>query len=291
MKIFTPCWGLKHLDLLEHCLGRCLSWPKNAQSIKGAEWFFVCETDYEVEEISRIANKITNSCIQITIFRMEKLSTRDYGMAIITAFREAVARCIKQNEPMLIATVDFLFGDGTIDAFAKATVDPGSCASIAHMRVLPSAMDELFDCPTNSKLISIGLRHPHVTWSESEARMYKGGIRHFPITENIIGVQHYMPSPFFCKFINSDIDYMNEPHDGLLPGWGIIDHCLPSHLLHNGRLRYIGSSDAAVLLEVTDHDKNVSPLNGPEDPPNTYFKTKFHNQIQRQFISVFRGET
>lgn len=290
LKIFTPCWGEKHISLLKNCLGKSLSWPKNNAAIQGAEWFFVAEDPKEADLITNAVKPFFKG--QISVCVVKDLSKYDVGISLMGPLKFAMENCIKENAQFLMATPDFIYGEGTIDAFKAIAEEPGSCVSIAHMRVLPSILhpDEYLDkLPfSNDYLVSLGFKHAHVTFSEANQRRYRGGVHVTDISPNIKAVQHYLPSPFFCNFIEKDLTSFEQIHEGKVPGFGIWDHVWPTKLIEDGRLRYIGSSDAAMMLEVTDADKNVAPLDEPHE--TGFFKKNLHNKIQKQFLYIYRGE-
>lgn len=278
MKIFTPCWGEKHIELLDTCLGMSLRWPKNNKSIENAEWIVLTSDEAEANKTAPIIKRISSSS-KITIHP---------GGRLIDSLVAGIHSCLKDQEPMLMATPDFIYGDGTIDAFKAIAGKPGICASIAHMRVLPSVLPPLrtwkMRPPINCELMEIGFDHPHISWRHSEEGCEKpmsqlGGIRWNDLGCGIKAVRHYLPSPFFCNFIEADLKVFTGTD---FVHW---DHTWPSNLLMDNRLRYIGSSDAACMIEVTDADMNVPDI-GEGDG---YARNFFHNKIQGQFVSIFRG--
>ena len=285
LKIFTPCWGKKHISLFRRCLGLSLSWPRNNASIKNAEWVIACESEEDASAIFPIVKLISPFCSMIAYIHPE-ISKVDSGMALIDSLVLTIKSCHQEGIPLLMATPDFIFGEGTIDAFKEVGSEAGSCVSIAHMRVLPQILDCLKQPIPNASLITLGLKYAHVTFSECNERFHYGGVRKTEISSKVYAIEHHMPSPFFCNFTQNDIDSFTSIQHGKLPGFGAWDHTWPTHLLNEGRLRLIGSSDAAMMLEVTDPDKNVPPI----DDRQHFVNKHLHNRIQKQFISVFRGE-
>lgn len=288
MKIFCPVWGRKYISLLQEALGESLSWPKNNASIKGAEWIFTVSDQAEVSQIKEIALQI-DPLSQHKFFVCDALKNPqvDSGMVLIEVLKHTISACLEENTPLLMATPDFIYGDGTIDAFKAVTKEPGSCASIAHLRVWPDILGFLPDQPSNEELTGLAFEYAHQSFAESPANLYKGGLEKIFISPKLYAIRHYMPSPFFVNFLPKDLEHFNEVHEGKPPGFGMWDHVWPTHLLHEARLRYIGSSDVAMMIEITDKDKNVPPMNDTGEVG--FFRNHFHNRLQSQFISVFRG--
>lgn len=295
MKIFCPVWGEKHISLLKNALVLSLKWPKNRKAIQGAEWIVTTESENELDQISKIIRTLGDH--KVTDHFVPGISAPgvDTGQALITPLRETIKDCIEKNEPMLMATPDFIYADGTIDAFKKIGQDQGSCVAIAHMRILPSALKDinrLDESPyqiENDELMSVALNHAHDSWRKSPLNLFRGGIEWQNLGHGIYSVQHYMPSPFYVNFIDEDLTHFQEVNEGRPPGFGLWDHVWPTHLLKAGRLRFVGSSDAAMMVEITDAHKNVPPFNSKNDPRG-FFRTHFHNEIQKQFVSVFRSK-
>jgi hypothetical protein len=99
-----------------------------------------------------------------------------------------------------------------------------------------------------------------------------------------------MPSPFFCNFLQEDLNSFSRFAEGRPPGFGYFDHWWPSDLLINGRFRFIGSSDIACMLEITEPHKNVPPWNEPTDPPDEFMHERLQNLYLKQFVSCFRSQ-
>lgn len=291
MIIYCPVWGDKHIALLENALFKSLSWPKNKAAIKDAEWMITTDSDSSLDRILKIIGGAPYKAAVVPELNIKSIDT---GMILIHTLRAVAKECISSQRPMLMATPDFIYGDGTIAAFKTIASEPGTCATIAHLRAVPHMMGELTGVPTNEELMGLAWKHAHISWLNSNAEnkpgmTYKGGVKWKYLGPGLRAVQHYMPSPFYVNFLEKDIDSFNQPHEGRPPGFGAYDHVWPSSLIEDGRLRYIGSSDAAMMVEMTDPNMNVPPWNEPTDPPG-FFRDHFHNKIQSQFISIFRGK-
>lgn len=294
MRIFTPCWGKSHFELLRSALGKSLSWPKNKKEIEGAEWIFITDTEEEADETKRFVDSFGIPFRHVA-YIAEGISRQgvDCGIILLEPLLITIDHCLRDHDPLLMATPDFIYADGTISAFKEVAYEKGSCASIAHVRALPEITNGItFDPPTNAELLTKALKHPHCSWTGSqvnhpESRFYRGGVQ-WKRHGDLYSVRHWMPSPFFCNFIQEDLDHFKEMDNGLPPAFGMWDHLWPSHLIRENRLRFIGGSDLALMVEVTDADKNVPPVNKTNE--DGFFLNKFHNQIQSQFVSVFRAQ-
>lgn len=287
LKVFCPIWGQKHQKLLKDALLRSLFWEKNRPYIEDAEWLITTDSAGGLElATTNIQEHFPKASIKHFIYPELADPNIDRGMVLIKSVQKAVDICLKESTPMLMATPDFIYGNGTIETFVKVADEPGSCATIANIRVLPSILDQLGD---GDHLASVGFKHLHRSWADSPKNLYRGGVKVKQIQEKMWAVEHFMPSPFYVNFVEEDKNYFREWHEGKPPGYGYWDHVWTKHLLEDGRIKYIGSSDASVMCEVTDENMNVPPLNAAGDPPNKFFRNHFHNNVFSQFTSILKG--
>lgn len=302
MKIFLPCWGDKHIKLFSQAAGRTLAWPKNKASVKGSEWCVLTNGEFNEKDLTRAITTIDEDA-KITFNFCTDLMTSnaDKGPLLLSALLKVVRKCLDDKEPLLMVTPDYVYGDGTIEAIKQVAGNLYS-VSFAHMRVEKKILDELTDPMTNIQVQSLGMKNPHATWTKSHVEAdpgftFWGGIMWRDITKNLYAVTHYLPAPFFVNFHESDLEFFKAkhpfPHDKLT--FALWDHLFPTKLIQEGRLRYIGSSDLACMIEATETEDNW-PDHNPVGIKNGdgYVKTTrlpvFHNMIHQQFVSCFRGE-
>lgn len=295
--VFLPCWGEKHINLLKNCLGVSLKWPKNNKAIAGSNWIIISDSKKSYDQISLIVKDIDQTSTSHAV--IEDKIKYNSGPILLKVLKDVIQSSLQNQTSLLMATPDYIYGDGTIENLKKIGTQKGTCVSFAHMRVLPKILDNILkEVPfNNNDLIRLALKYQHATWADSEesanpGRTYFGGIswEYLNETKSLIGVRHRLPAPFFANFLEEDLTffstYHNHPHDGTFALW---DHLWPSHLIKAGRLRYVGSSDAATMIEVTDKEENIPPIN-PYGITNKddYGQSNLQNQICKQFISIFR---
>lgn len=299
MRIFLPCWGDKHITLLEHCLLKSLSWKSNREAIKGAEWLVTTNTKSEADKIKQTIYDVDGSA---KIFAVASDEVKNPGPFLLSVLKHAIDMCLNDKSPMLMATPDYIYGDGTIKALRELGKEKGSVIGLAHMRVTPKILKYLYQITefgiSNEQLVTLGLQHAHQAWKLSDEGLkegvsYFGGISWKDVSGDykVIAVKHRLPAPFFANFEKSDLEFFNNthssPHDHTFALW---DHLFQSHLLNENRFRYIGSSDLALMLEVTEDEANIPPLNPPDKTnADDYCNRWFHNDMCKQFITVFRG--
>lgn len=300
-KIFCPVWGVKHLDLLDKALLKSLSWPLNRAEIEDAEWMVVTNNEQSFLKAQKSIKCVFPLSKQYSFIYPELIDpTIRVEETLLKALIAAMRRCLKAHTPMLMATPDYIFGDGTIKAF-KLLSQRDECVSMAHMRVLPDILNKISDnAPTNADLLKMGMDHAHETWKGSEISLHNGftvfgAIQWQRLSDKITLVRHWIPAPFYVNFTQDDLDFFENFKEGYynnhlyLKTFALWDHLWAAKVIEQGRLRLIGSSDAAMMIEVTDGDKNL-PRPNPIHQTNKdgYILNQPHNHIQRQFISTIR---
>lgn len=294
---------MEFVELFKKCLGKTLLWPSNFQAIEGAKWIVPTDSEESAHELETFLREKLHAKDVDFVVIPELLSLEyNHGRLLFEALMMAMAECVDKTLPMLMCTPDYIFGDGTIENIKQVAGGDG-CVSFAHMRVLPSVLKEITDDSlSNFAVQTFGFHHPHGTWVLSEKKLdengvtFRGGIswewmRAQDKIDEVCAVEHFLPAPFFVNFKHDDIEFFNKrhgsPHDSTFAVW---DHVWPTKLLQDARLRYIGSSDIACMIEVTGAEKNMPPPNGKGVTNRYGYGLKlFHNQMHRQFISTFRG--
>lgn len=303
--LYSAFWGDHYLDLFKRACFRSLNWPKNQAAIKGSTWNILTRKEH-FEEITKLFDPYDYKVQLIDIGDSQrvagcgfvKTTQCDAGVILLNGLRNEIAYSLQNNSRMIMAPPDTLFGDGTIPNMLKVGKDPGSCVAIAHPRVLPSILDDVETIGatrgaiTNPQLVTMAFKHAHDSFKYAQLgheknNSYIGGISWDVLDVSTWSVSHKLPTAYLADFIPSDYDfYWSQVSFG---GW---DHRWPAeNLIRQSRQRYVGSSDACFVVEITDHDKNVPPKlveNAPKD--GTYWNDHYHNGINKQFSVTFRGE-
>lgn len=298
-------YGQHYIDLFKRACFRSLNWPENKSALAGSTWNISTKQEHfqELEEL------FANSGFKLQLFGIGE-STRvagcgyvptkqcDGGVILLNALREQIFMCLKEKRKLLLAPPDTIFGDGTVTNLIALGGVAQSCVAVAHPRVLPSLIEEVEYLAatrgsiSNASLVTMAKKHAHDSWKYAEVGHEKnnsfiGGISWKTIGQGLYAVTHRLPTVYFADFNNTDWDFW----------WGQVsfgawDHRWPAeNLLRQERQRYVGSSDACMIVEITDHDKNVPPeaSQGTTDPDG-YWNGHYHNGLNRQTTVIFRGE-
>lgn len=298
LHIFTPVWGKHFTSLLELALGKSLQWRLNAAAVANCKWT-ILTTAQEKSEILKTAQKIIPTA-SITVLTNDRLTEPNapIGALKMQALLKAIRECLDDKTPMLMSTPDFIWADGSIQNMIDESYPAegqGLCVSIAHMRALPRFIEALGNNRMSAQsMVEVGLSHAHPAWNRCSINDAQNGIYHAGVSVRyldcgrLITVQHQMPSPFLVNFKESDLEEFARWKGVTPPAFGEWDHNWPSKLLEEGRLRYIGSSDVAFMVEITEADMNVPPLEPARTPHDQFFRVEPSVKIQKQFISTFR---
>ncbi len=276
MIIFTPCWGQPYIDWLKRGLLQSFMWPKNYKSIANAQWeIFTTHESYE--EVRSINFPIETSV---------------HVVPLLQGLVNTVEKCLAENQPLLMATADMIFSDGTIDTFKKVGRQPFTAVSMAHVRVLPDFLENVVNLSRapHSGMVSCAWEYLHDSWvfgqvGREPTNCYLSGVCWRYVTSNVVAVQHRLPNPFYINLHPSDFDVIKNytvfnAWDTYFPG-----DCL----VGKGRNRVIGSSDAGFVVELTESHKNVpGRAIAPGGEEDSYHMDYPHNQMNRQFVSIFR---
>lgn len=300
-------WGSHYVDLFKRACFKSLNWPKNQQAIHGATWNIYTKPEH-FQEFETI---FAGSSYKLQLFAIGE-STRvagcgfvktnqcDAGVILLAGLRDQIAICLQSKKRMLMAPPDTLFGDGSVANMIALGSTPGSCVAAAHARVLPSLVDDVdYLCATrgpvsNSQLVTMAFKHAHDSWKFAEVGHAKnnsfiGGIAWKELDHGLYSCIHRLPTVYFADFIPQDYDFFwGQVSFG---GW---DHRWPAeNLMRFERQRYVGSSDAAFIVEVTEWDKNVPPEISQRPAgiaEDSYWNSHYHNGINRQTSVILRGE-
>jgi hypothetical protein len=285
LRIFTGAWG-NYVDTFEKACAASLNWPKNREAIKDATWTIITDDPVRCYDIAKNCGVESVHAIQL---KGEKHPTLEFSDALY----DEMQQCIDEDATFLFALPDYVFGDGTVANMKALMYEKGLCIAVPNTRVLPETMDEFKRCHSNSELVSLAFnkKYQHQTWRESEVgkdtiNSYYGGVCWKEIENGLIAVTHRLPSSYLCQFIQSDVEFFRKQLS-----FSAYDHVWPTKLIEEGRQRYVGSSDVAFIVEITEPDKNQS-LTIPVSPqgPSVFFRSLPHHKLNHSVMTVFRKE-
>lgn len=313
LRIHTVVWGDQYIDWMNRALVRSLSWPKNKAAIRNAKWTIWSDLEH-TQKIYDIATKVL-PFHQIELKQKIHDGKNPKGPAnLLECMMQTMRMCLLEKGQLLTCPPDTIFADGTIQTMIDYADQDGSCVAVPHPRVLTSIMDHLTTNPiSNAKLVTLGLvGHPHDAWTKSNRELNVGasevgGISWQKTDDLTWAVQHQLPTIYLANFNDEDRKFFSRDYCGRNPQYGMWDHEWPGQnvlgpqpilnddpkktTLSNQRQRTIGSSDAAFIMEVTEPWRNVPTIKMQfRDEPDRFHRDEYHNRINRQYVSCFRGE-
>ncbi len=289
LQILTCVWGKSHIELFKKTALESLSWDKNKKALTDAQAIWNIITD-DVDAMKELTKHLPEPIYPIINIRSME-DHRDYIDQVQSASIWQMERSVESKDKVLLAPPDTIFGDGTVANLLEAGKDNESVVVVPHARVLPSILTEMdsFYLPVdNAPLVSLAWRHLHDAWVHAERghanqSSYVGGVEWWRVG-NIIQGTHRLPSPYLIQFTKEDLLYFRSAIS-----FGHFDHMWPGDILiPRGRQRYLGSSDAAFIVEITEADKNVPPIIEGQ-PESGFWRDHLHNRSNGQIIFTLRG--
>ncbi len=213
------------------------------------------------------------------------------GSYMLQALLNEMGACITYNCQSLTAPPDTIWGDGSITNMIEVGSQRDTVVFAAHARVLPTIIDHS-PMKSNAGLVKLAWEHLHKTWKDAEVGLVKvnsyiGGVSWRYLDENLYSVCHRLPTPYLCNYTPEDLVYFkNQIH------YGVLDHSWPAEcLIHTERMRLMGSSDGAFMVEITEAANNIPPVEHYHpDEADHFWRNLKHNKVNRMFSVIFRGE-
>ncbi len=293
LQIFTTVYGESHINLFQKSCLRSLSFLNNKRALYEAK---ACWNIFSEEKYFLHLRKIIDAYLpelEVNLVSMTELNA--YIDPIQTALIMLIEKCISTDSKLLMAPPDTIFGDGTVANLLKIGREKGACVVVPHPRVLPPFLDEfstMMPNVSNPELVTLSWKYLHKAWTDAEVghefrNSFVSGVSWQEIGPKLYSVIHWLPTVYLADFLPVDLEFFKNSIN-----FGVFDHVWPSILVEQGRQRFAASSDACFIVELTDADKNVPPV-WPGDV-ESYWQVNEpnheHNKINRQIVSIFRGE-
>ncbi len=295
LRIFTVVWGPTHIDWFRRALCKSLSWPMNKKALAGATW-----TIYGDQSDTQSIYEAATQIVPFSQIELKPKSMDKGQVDLLSCFMQSQRMCLLEKASLIIAPPDTIFGEGSIQALVDYGGAQDNCVFVPHPRVCPSIIGELTREPmTNAQLVKLctSEKHAHKCWTTANSELSisgttVGGVRWTKLEENLWSVQHRLPTPYLCNFIDEDRKFFSKSWKGVQPQFGMLDHeWSGAEIIPRERQRYIGSSDVAFICEITEEHKNI-PTQKLVDVkiPDLFHRDEYHNQINRQYLYTMRGE-
>ncbi len=284
LQVLTALWGQRHVELFDKACLTSLRWDRNLEALRSlkAKWNIFADDEHHAQIAKMMPTGIH--------FNIRSTTTlRDYIDQVQSASIWQMKQCLESGDKLLLAPPDTIFGDGTIENLWKIGKDKGSCVVVAHPRVLPSILGGYLDSYSNYDLVGKAFLHLHKSWSDAEIghpaqNSYVGGVAWQKLSRDLYSVTHRLPTVYLADFTEEDLSYFKSAIS-----FGHFDHMWPGDILvPRGRQRYVGSSDACFIVEVTEADKNVPPII-PNAPIEGFWRAHTHNVHNSMIQAIFRG--
>lgn len=286
VRLFTPVWGADHIDRFRRGTMASLLWHSNRVALCNhvIGWDVYSKIgDYEV------VGHLCQHLLKAQLYPLDN-DAADQGQNLLAAVRRTIRQCQLEGSALVTIMPDVIYGDGTFETLFRLGERPGVSLLVPHMRALPAIYDDLVHPTPNAKLVTLAIKHAHSTWIDADItkdpnNSYMGGVLVERVNK-LMMVQHRLANPWLTNIIASDVEWW-DAHQW---GFGTFDHNWPGKLVSEGRARWIGSSDAAFMVEVTKEGEAMAPFDRKDADKEAFYRAGPHHDMSKHFISVFRGE-
>ncbi len=255
--VWVPVWGEKHIKwFFEYTLPSLLTsanLPLVSKDKKIKIYFYTKDVDE-----SLIINYMkVNSC-EFNYCVIKESYFIDMARSLMSNFMiHILNECIQKNALLLIAQPDLVFSDGSVSNLVKLSDGKGVSISVAHPRV---SIDKLkkndVDILSLSKnvtlMVKTALDYAHDTLLYADEAIDVNNTMSGIATRKLpsgLAVIHNLPAVYLCSPIQDDLTFFLRR-----PDFNIIDKAWPHLLFRQSRLKVIGSSDIAFLIELTSDE-------------------------------------
>ena len=215
-----------------------------------------------------IANKFfTSNNFKINLVDNFLDNKRDMlSSKILNSYIDHAKKCIKNNAMSINLCADFILPENYLKNIALITHGKPFCYTHTQLRANKTILKEIKRFKKNNtieikskNLVNLALKYPFNHLEYQNDKLPKNathyGISWRKIDEVTYSVVHGILGTFTFNFINEDILFLEN-----LKIWSGHDRILPNYLLTSKRMKYISSSDLALIVEVTYDNNNNIPL-------------------------------
>ena len=293
--VFTPVWG-PMVELFDRCLMRSLFSENNLPALISRGLLVELRVYTRQSDVQRIEACLKRHADTLDAHYRARLSfnitpyIHDMDLTA-RSLGDCLSKC-NADQGFLMALPDFFFGDSTVCNLVGAGMGRDSCLAAVHMRVNDDHFGELIkerqSAISNEELVSLALVSAHQNWSESFADRpnnlcHVSGVSVQPLPNGILLVTHHLPTVFFLRVRDSDVEYFRRSD---YHAW---DHEWPSILISERRYKFIGSSDAVFVVELTGRNSHLITFSG-EHANDRYLGSHqlLHHSVNEAFMAVLR---
>jgi hypothetical protein len=282
--VWVPVWGEKHIDwFFKFTLSSLLkanNLPLVSVNKEVQFHFYTKDVDVKVIE-SRM--KIMAPSYKFTIVAESFFDDMARDM-MSNFFIHIINSCIKNKALMLIAQPDLIFSNGSVNNLVELSDGKGVSIAVAHPRVsYESLLNEKIDIESLSEItidmVNVALKTQHKVLMRAEetndenSTLMGISTRKMP---NGLAIIHNLPAVYLCNPVKADLLFFKRRCE-----FNIIDKHWPNLLFRQSRLKIIGSSDLAFIIELT-FDSVKTKLNS-----DLKFNDKHNGSDFLKFMNVF----
>jgi len=256
--VWVPVWGEKHINwFFEYTLSSLLT-SNNLPLVAKKKNIKICFYTKDNDSLL-IAERMENQPCNYNYSIQTESNFNDHARDIMSNFMVHILdECIKNNALMLIAQPDIIFSNGSVSNLVELSDGKGVSISLAHPRVsIESLKKNNIDIANLSEntlnMVKVAMKCKHESLLQTiETNDINSTISTGIATRKIssgLAVIHNLPAVYLCSPIKDDLSFFKRR-----PDFNSIDKHWPNLLFRQSRLKVVGSSDIAFLIELTSDD-------------------------------------
>ena len=257
--VWVPVWGNRHIDwFFEYALPSLLT-SDNLPLVAKKKNIKICFYTKDSDS-SLIAERMESQVCNYKYSIQTESNFNDHARDMMSNFMiHILDECIKNNALMLVTLPDFIFSNGSVSNMVELSDGKGVSVSVAHPRVsVESLKKNNIDIANLSKntlnMVKVAMKCRHESLLQADETNDLNSTTSGIATRQIpsgLAVIHNLPAVYLCSPIKDDLSFFKRR-----PDFNSIDKHWPNLLFRQSRLKVVGSSDIAFLIELTsDADK------------------------------------
>jgi len=261
--VHTMVWGDKYIDwFFDYSLPSIMQ-SGNLPAIEGKDIVFYIYT--KECDIHILDKRMKGNLYNYKIYSEDEFSDNARDM-VINFIINTLEDGVKKNAMILWMPPDCIYSDRSVYNLVTLSDRKGVSIAVPHARVSSSCVrdsgiiNNFLDSKVDSSLLmDLTLQCMHASLRFADETLNNnttdGGIATRKLDKNNLAVIHNIPSVQLYSPTNDDISFYKKRVT-----FSDNDHVWPHMLYRQSRLKVVGSSDIAFLVELTDDDDKTPDL-------------------------------
>jgi hypothetical protein len=267
--VFVPVWGKWHISLFFQYTMPSLMQSNNLPAVSKEKKIIINFYTQDLDAPTIHENMSNYANIYDYYIYLESEFT-DLGRDKMANYLiHTLDKCVAENALMLLALPDFFYSDYSVKNLVSLSECKGVSISVPHPRVSYECIQDkltmynglkISGSVNSESLVERAILCKHMAIElcdelKDENHTYYGGISIRELTNNNLVVVHNLPAVLLISPIIDDILFFRRR-----VRFNDIDTIWPHMLLRQSRLKVVGSSDIAFMVELTKDSTDKPPV-------------------------------